>query len=176
MGERPSRFGSDVGRLRRIARQVVGGDDPPYGSRADVEIPLGAEVLPSGAEIDALNSHALRHAGGSGQLTADTDADMRENAQAARAKKSPVNTAYSLEPRVTPTNETNVKGGSVEAAMLTDLSEAFSTELNAVPTGASPNAAVNVLNAHMAKARDSATKDAITKVWSRYVANYGARR
>jgi hypothetical protein len=44
-----------------------------------------------------------------------------------------------------------------------------------LPTG-QVNAAQNLLNSAVSKAKDGATRDAIQKVWSRYVASYGKRR
>jgi LysM repeat protein/predicted RNA-binding Zn ribbon-like protein len=55
-----------------------------------------------------------------------------------------------------------------------DLSSAFASELQAIPSG-QPNAAMNVLNKHYNAAKDGATRDAIERVWRDFMSSYDAR-
>jgi LysM repeat protein len=55
-----------------------------------------------------------------------------------------------------------------------DLSSAFASELQAIPSG-QPNAAMNVLNKHYNAAKDGATRDAIERVWRDFQAHYDSR-
>ena len=105
----------------------------------------------------------------------DNDAGMREIAQAARASKAPVNTAYSLEPRQTPPNETNVKGRPGNFAISNDVNESFASELNKVPVG-QINMAQNLLNKAIHDAKTTKDREAVEKTWRAHVATYGKRK
>ena len=52
-----------------------------------------------------------------------------------------------------------------------DLSSAFASELQAIPSG-QPNAAMNVLNKHYNAAKDGATRDAIERTWKDFMSHY----
>jgi LysM repeat protein len=55
-----------------------------------------------------------------------------------------------------------------------DLSSAFASELQAIPSG-QPNAAMNVLHKYHNAAKDGATRDAIERVWRDFMSSYDAR-
>jgi LysM repeat protein len=55
-----------------------------------------------------------------------------------------------------------------------DLSSAFASELRKIPSG-QPNAAINLLNNAMSKAKTSDTRDAIERVWRDFQSHYDSR-
>jgi hypothetical protein len=111
------------------------------------------------------------------KVTDDTPGMIALGAEARGGGAPRINTPYSLDGsdgrHQHGENAVNVHGAPGNEATSVDPAEAFANELDRTPTGQTPNAAINVLNAHVAKARDAAVVDKIQAVWSRYVKNYG---
>lgn len=152
-GETPSRFNSRE--QDRLSRQL------PEGSAG----PMSVKEM-----NDANHSYWAR----------DNSAGMLQLGSLARAGKAPSNTPYSLDGgdgrESHGENCVNISGPPGNMATSVYAAEAFASELEKVPTGQSPNGAINLLNGAVAKARDSATVDALQRVWSAYVKSYGKPR
>ncbi len=115
----------------------------------------------------------------------DDSAGMLRLAAEARGGAARINTPYSLDGSdgrgSKGENAVNVRGAPGDMARADNPAEAFASELSKIPSGqvnaaGNINAAQNILNAHMSKARDGAARDAIEKVWRDFVANYGKRK
>jgi len=146
-GEQPSPFTSQE--AARMARHIVGAG------------PTTAK------ELNEAYHKAWARSGASGQLVHDDRQEMQQNAQLARAGAAPVNTQYSTgcgegqHLGVTGIN----RRGDLSMARSVDPSEAFASELNAVPTG-SPQEALNIYHRHFHTAKTREQREGIERIWT----------
>ena len=100
--------------------------------------------MPSVAELNEANRRAHAGAGASGQVKDD-------------ARPSEQNGAIGL----------NRRGAMLEAQS-SDLSEAFASELDKIPSGQQPNGALNTYHTFFYRAKPGAARDAVDKIWSAF--------